>query len=363
MAPGFRVLPARDRMSREWFRSALIAASLLASSIAAAAPEQLASAPVVLREASETAGYDGVVEAMRQTVVAAQVSGAVVAITVRPGDTVQEGQVVARIDARAAEQTAAAGDAQVQAARASLEVATREVERQRQLYEKRYISQGALERAEAQYKATRAQLSAQLAQAGAARTQSSFYVVKAPYAGVVSEVPAVLGDMAMPGRPLLTVYDPGALRVTASVPETAILRMDADRAARIQLPSLPPARQWIAPARVEVLPTVDAGTHTVQVRLELPAGTPGVTPGMFARAWLPTAGEKRARLYVPAAAVVRRAEMTGLYVIDPNGRPVLRQVRVGGNAGDAVEILTGVTAGERVALDPQAAARVRWGAP
>ena len=66
-----------------------------------------------------------------------------------------------------------------------------------------------------------------------------------------------------------------------------------------------------------------------------------------------------ARFYVPAKAVVRRAEMTGLYVIDPNGRPVLRQVRLGRTVDDTVEILAGVTAGERVAIDPQAAARVR----
>ena len=51
--------------------------------------------------------------------------------------------------------------------------------------------------------------------------------------------------------------------------------------------------------------------------------------------------------------------MTGLYVIDPAGQPLLRQVRLGAMAGDSIEILSGVSAGERVALDPQAAARVR----
>ena len=60
---------------------------------------------------------------------------------------------------------------------------------------------------------------------------------------------------------------------------------------------------------------------------------------------------------MPTKAVVRRAEMTGLYVIDPDGRPVLRQVRLGRTVNDTIEILTGVSAGERVALDPQVAAR------
>jgi hypothetical protein len=62
---------------------------------------------------------------------------------------------------------------------------------------------------------------------------------------------------------------------------------------------------------------------------------------------------------VPASAIVRRAELTGVYVVDADGVPALRQVRLGRKAGDTVEILAGVSAGERVALDPQAAARVR----
>ncbi len=61
---------------------------------------------------------------------------------------------------------------------------------------------------------------------------------------------------------------------------------------------------------------------------------------------------------VPQAAVVRRAELTALYVLDSAGKPVLRQVRLGRPDGDQVEILSGLSAGERVATDPQAAARV-----
>ena len=221
--------------------------------------------------AGDSASFDGVVEAIRQTVVAAQVPGAVVAIDVKVGDVVKAGQVLARIDARAAEQNVAASDAQVQSARATLEVATKEFDRQKQLFEKNYTSQAALERAEAQFKATQAQVSAQLAQAGAARAQSGFFVVKAPYGGVVAEVPVALGDMAMPGRPLLTIYDPAALRVTAAIPQTDIARLASGQPVKIQFPGLPAGRQWVTPARVTVLPTADPGTHTAQIRLDLPA--------------------------------------------------------------------------------------------
>jgi RND family efflux transporter MFP subunit len=325
-----------------------------------AAPAQVASGPAVQ-------AFDGVVEAVRQTVVAAQVPGAVVQLDVKVGDRVKAGQLLLRLDARAADQTAAAGDAQVRAARAALDLASKDFERQKQLFHKNYISQAALERAESEFKSTQAQASAQLAQAGAARTQSGFYVVRAPFAGVVAEVPVALGDMAMPGRALLTLYDPSALRVTGSVPQSVSAQAATGLPLRIELPGLPAATGWITPARVQVLPTVDAATHTVQVRADLPANLAGLSPGMFARLWLPVAQLQAAAGTAPAAAtlsvslpaVVRRAEMTGVYVLDPNGKPVLRQVRLGRVEGNRIEVLSGLMAGEQVVSDPQSAARAR----
>lgn len=310
-----------------------------------------------------TAGFDGVVEAVRQTVVAAQVAGAVVQLDVKVGDRVAAGQVLLRLDARAAEQTAAAGDAQVLAARAGLDLARQDLERQRQLARDAFISAAALERAEAQFKATQAQVNAQLAQAGAARTQSGLSVVRAPFAGVVAEVPVALGDMAMPGRPLLTVYDPAALRVTAALPQSVAASLPPNLAGtlpRIELPGLPADKAAPQPLRAQLLPTVDPATHTVQLRADLPTGLAGVAPGLYARVWLPVpaaASGAPATLAVPRSAVVRRAELTALYVLDPAGLPTLRQVRLGRSEGDRVEVLAGLAAGERVATDPQAAAR------
>lgn len=303
---------------------------------------------------ARSASYEAVVEAVRQTVVAAQVPGAVVEIDAKAGDRVRAGQVLLRLDARAAQQTAAASAAQVQAARAAQDAATREFERQRQLFEKNYISRAALERAEAQYKSAQAEAAAQLASAGAARTQSDFHVVRAPYAGVVADVAVVLGDMAMPGRPLLTLYDPAALRIKAAVPQTAIARLGPGSQ---PLGEIPGVAQAIVPVRTQLLPTVDPATHTLELRLDLPP-LPGVAPGMFARAWLPAA-DGESRLYVPARAVLRRAELAAVYVVGTDGKPLLRQVRLGRVEGDRVEILGGVAAGEQVALDPEQAARVR----
>jgi multidrug efflux pump subunit AcrA (membrane-fusion protein) len=97
------------------------------------------------------------------------------------------------------------------------------------------------------------------------------------------------------------------------------------------------------------------------VRLDLPAGAADLTPGMFARVWRALDGDAAtpAAVSVPRKAIVRRAELTGLYVLDAEGRPLLRQVALGRASGDSVEILSGLSAGERVVTDPETATRVR----
>ena len=314
------------------------------------------------RDAADRISLDAVVEAVRQTTLSAQVPGAIVSLRVKAGDSVKAGQELLRIDARSASQNATASDAQVQAAQSALNVASKDYERQKQLFQKQYISQSALDRAQAQWQATQAQVRALQAQAGVAKTQSGFFAINAPYAGVISEVPVALGDMAMPGRALVTMHDPSELRVTAAVPQSVIAGLSDTSAVQFELPGL--ASGLLRPTRVQVLPVVDAATHTAQVRLGLPSGIKGVAPGAFARIWLPLGPAKGAtpkgeRFYVPASAVVRRSEMTGLYVVNPQGLALLRQVRLGSKKGDLVEILSGVSKGDRVAVDPQAAARVR----
>jgi RND family efflux transporter MFP subunit len=264
-----------------------------------------------------------------------------------------------RIDARAADQTAAAGAAQARAARAAMEVAAREFAQQQQLFAQGYISQAALDRADAHFKTAQAESSAQLASAEAAKTHSDFYIIKAPYDAVVANVSVVLGDMAMPGRPLLALYDPTALRVTAAIPQTAVAELGGQLASQVEIPGA--AAGLVRPVHVQLLPTVDVASHTLELRLDLPPNTKAV-PGMFARAWLSglgTGGTGDARLFVPSQALVRRSEFAAVYVIGRNGKPMLRQVRPGRSEGGQVEVLSGVAAGERVALDPQAAARIR----
>ncbi len=322
----------------------------------AAAETVLKTAPV--RQVTSGGMYtaEGVVESVKTTQVAAEMQGSITTLTVKAGDVVKAGQVLARIDTRVANQQAISSRAQAAAADAQLFAARQAFERKKRLFEKQYISQAALEQAEAEYKTAEAQTRAQQAEISIANVKTGLHTVQAPYSGVVAEVTAELGDMAMPGKPLLVLYDPRMMRVLASVPQDRLSRLDAKAALQVEIPgSSKPA--FTVPARnMTVLPVADVVSHQVPVRVNLPDGLQGLAPGMFARIGLALGdAAESARLLVPASAVMRRGELALVYVV-VDARPQLRQVKLGKPQGDAIEILSGVEAGERVALDPLAAA-------
>ena len=327
-------------------RFAFAIATLLAASGLAA--QELSSAPVELRSIELTYSAEAVVEAVRQSTVSAQIQGRIVDIRFDVGDRVEQGEVIVRIDERQVGQAAAASAAQVGEAQAALANARAQYERTRQLLAQKFISRAALDRAEAEYRAAQARVTALLAGAAAAQTERSFATIVAPYSGVVSARHVELGEMAVPGKPLMTGFDPSTLRVVASVPATRIGAVRAIGRARIEVPSL---GSWLEVKSMTVVPTADPRTQTTQVRLDLPEDVRGIFPGVYARAHFVTGTAPR--LLVPRAAVFHRSELTAVYVLRPDGRPQLRQIRLGA-AGDevAIEVLAGVRPGERVALEP-----------
>jgi RND family efflux transporter MFP subunit len=341
-------------------RRLILASAFALSSLPMGSVLANADATKTMAVASNAAGVaemslDAVVEAVRQATLATQVAGTIVGLGVKAGDRVRAGQELVRIDASAAQQQVVGSTAQLEAAQASLNVAGKDLERQKQLFQKQYISQGALDRAQAQWEAARAQVQAQQAQTRVAQTQTGFFSVRAPFNGVVSDVAVTLGDMAMPGRPLVTLHDPSALRLSAAVPQSMLEGVRHQlTAVRYEIAGHSP--KPVTAATAQLLPSVDPITHTAQLRLALPAGIEGLVPGMFARVWVPAAKaagiSQGASVFLPMSVIVRRAEMTGVYVMDAQGKPRLRQVRLGRVSGQSVEVLSGVSAGEQVVTDP-----------
>lgn len=310
--------------------------------------KRLRTGGVELREVDVDYTAEALIEAVRQSTVSAQIAGRIVELRFDVGDYVKKGEVIARIDERAVSQAEAASVAQVREAQAALANARAQYERSKQLLAQKFISQAALDQSEAAYKSAQARVSALLAGAGQAATEKSFATIVAPYSGVVSARHVELGEMATPGKPLLTGFDPSTLRVVANVPQAEVAAIQAGAKARVEVPSL---GRWVDVKSLVIVPSADPRTHTTRIRLELPADVRGVYPGVYARAHFVVG--RALRLLVPRAAIVRRSEVTAVYVIGGDGTPRLRQVRLGEAADESfVEVLAGLQAGERVALEP-----------
>ncbi|MBI4808344.1 MAG: efflux RND transporter periplasmic adaptor subunit [Nitrosomonadales bacterium] len=322
----------------------LSAVLLAANSIAA---EPLATAPVQYREVEQTYSVDGVVEATRQSTVSAQISGRVKALFFDVGDRVTKGQIILKIDEREADQALAGSRAQLSQAQAALQNARLNYERSQQLFEQKFISQAALDKAKSDYEMARAQAEASEAGAQQSALAQSYTSVLAPYGGVVSARMVELGEMVTVGKPLMTGFDPSQLRVIANVPQHKLKDIGSRPSVMVEVPSL---SRWIKSATVTVQPSADARTHSIQVRVDLPSNQANLYPGMFVRTHFVVG--KESKMLIPVSAVVRRSEVVAVYVVDDKEVPRLRQVRLGeANAQNEIEVLAGLNVGERVARE------------
>lgn len=280
---------------------------------------------------------ESLVEAVQQATVGAQLAGRVLEVKADAGQSVKKGDVLMRIDAREAAEAARAAEAQYANAKVSYE-------RTKSLVAQKFMSGAALDKAKADFDAAAANRSA----AGASQSHAT---IVAPITGIVARRHAELGDMAMPGVPLFTIYQPGSLRVTASIPQHRLKEMRSVKTARVEFPEL---GKWVDSNSVQLLPTADASTHVSQVRVSLP-DVADAMPGMFARVHFVTGQAEK--LTVPAVAVLRRGEVAAVYVQTPDNRLSLRQLRLGDTVGQGeIEVLAGLASGDKVVTDPVKAA-------
>jgi RND family efflux transporter MFP subunit len=306
------------------------------------------TAKVGYQNTDKSYSTEATVEAVRQSTVSAQVAGRITAVNFDVGDFVKAGQVIVRIDPSELSQAVAGSRAQVAQAEAQLANAQANYERQLQLFQQKFISKAALDRATADYRAAQASAQAARAGAGQASTVRSYTTLTAPFSGVVMARHAEVGEMASPGKPLMTGFDPSDLRVVANIPQYKL--SDIQKATRVSV-EIPSQKKWIEAKGITVLPSADTATHTIKVRIDLPDSLSGIIPGIYARAYFAT-GETR-KLVIPASAVVQRSEVAGVYVVDAKNHLSLRQVRLGDpTARGDVEVLAGLNPGEIIALDP-----------
>jgi RND family efflux transporter MFP subunit len=317
------------------------------------APGVLTTAPAEVRTVSREYRLDAVVEAVNRTTVSAQTQGQVEAILFDVDDYVDKGAVVARLKDTEHRARVAQAEADVQSASARLEQTREAHARVQGLYARKSVSESDMDRATADLATARATLDAATARLGQAREQLQYTLIRAPYSGIVTHRHMQVGEMASPGQPVMTGVSLDELRVIADVPQSVIPSVRNGAAARVYLPD----GRVVESRDITVFPFADLGSNTFKVRVALPPSEDGVARSLFPGMYVKTGfavGEKQ-ELTVPKQSVVQRSEVTAVYVVTPGDHVHFRQIRLGRALDDAWVVLSGLTAGEPVALDPIAA--------
>lgn len=346
-------------MARHHAIAMLLGASLAAASMPARSEGGKLMVPTIKVQAQSQAAtmeWDGVIQAVRQSTVAAQVPGNITALLVKAGDSVKAGQALARIDDRDTQAALTRTQADVAQADAQLTNARQQWERSQALKAQGFISAAALDSAQAQWRAAQASVNAAKAGQAQAALAKGFTTLTAPFDGKVLSTQADVGDLAAPGRPVLTMYSPQAMRAVVQVPASQADRVRTAQAAEVFLPanSAQAKPQWVRATRVASLPGADPVSQTVEWRLDLPATAtlPGQTVRVrFSGMAAPSSnGVAEAGLTVPAQAVVQRGELTGVYVMR-EGQFMLQAVRTAPMSAQAttVTVLSGLRAGDTIA--------------
>lgn len=314
------------------------------------ATPDLATIAVDADSATSGPGWDGVVEAVQQAVISAQTSGRIARIEADVTDRVAAGAVLLRLTDVEQKAGLDAAQAQLKAAEAMLAEAESRHRRASELVGKQLLSRADYDVARAARDSAQAARDAAQATVQQASQTAAYTIVRAPYAGIVSARRVEAGETVVPGQPLFGFYAPGALRIEVQVPQSVAAGVRARPKARVVFGD----GRAVEGASVTVFPSADPQSHTVTVRVGLPALAPAPEPGVTAKVLFPSVAEGSALRSVPVAALVQRGEVSGVYVVE-GSRVSLRQLRLGARHGAQVEVIAGLEPGERIAADPVAA--------
>ena len=295
----------------------------------------------------------GTVKARNQAIVCARIAGNVTGVYVKEGDRVARGKLMVAIEA-AESGAAAAGAASgvdeaaraLDEARARKTLADATFERYRRLFQEKAVTpqefEGRqMEQAVALQGVARAEARLSQARQGArgAGTIAGYGKVAAPIAGLVVAKQVEAGQTVFPGTPLVTVEGDGGYRLEVAAGEGLLGKLKRGDQVGVDLGGAP------ASGRIaEIVPTVDPVTRTFTVKLDLSAK--GLRSGSFGKA-LFRVGQRQG-ITVPAAAVVERGALTSVWAVSRDGIARLRLVKLGAPLGSRVEVLSGLSAGERI---------------
>jgi RND family efflux transporter MFP subunit len=302
----------------------------------------------------------GTLHAKESSTLSAEVPGRVQQVLVHEGDSVKAGQTLLLLDdvtlreqVNQAQAGVKAAESQQAVAQSDARLASSTLERYHKLESEKSVSPQEMdevtrraEAAEARLEAVRAQTVQAQAQERSARTMLSYTRLTAPYAGVITARMVDPGAMAAPGVPLLQIDQAGPLQLVTTVDESAIQSVHKGMNVPVTIDS---AATKITGSVAEILPAADAVSHSILVKITLPASAL-LRAGLYGSAEF-SSGTHQAIL-IPHSAVVTRGSLSCAYVLDVQGIAQLRYITVGSTNGNLVEVLSGISAGEKLVEAP-----------
>lgn len=300
-------------------------------------------APVAAQPLARTVEASGSVEAWEMVPVGSETGGlTATAVYVDEGSYVRQGQVLVKLNDAVLTSQLRQQDAAVASAKATLAQAEANLGRARELRQKGYLAQAALDARIAEQRTAQAQVQAAQAARAETATRRSQTEVRAPVAGLIASRSVVKGQIVPAGQELFRLVRDGRLELSAQVPEQQI------RLIRPGMPATVNGEGATSAGIVRIVtPQIDPQTRVGLARISLAAGS-GLKPGMFARASIATGAQPA--LTVPQNSVVFREDKPGVYVLDPTSHVRFRAVQTGARVGDRVEIVAGLNGGERVVI-------------
>jgi RND family efflux transporter MFP subunit len=341
-----------------WTNPAMLGSALLLTVVAcgprdhpetASAPTRIQGAAVTVRDTTLAATFDaaGVAAPLQQATLSTKIMGTVTAVLVQEGDRVAAGRPLVRIDARDLAAKSAQAGASIADAEAMRREARTQADRIRALYVDSAATRAQLDAVETGLARAEAAVRVAHAAAGELGAVSSYATIRAPFAGVVTRRFVDPGAFATPGAPLVSVQDASTLRITASAPPDAVRDVRRGQALAATIEGRP------VTATVEgVVPAANGNLYVVNALVANPGRA--ILAGSAATLALPT-GTRAARV-IPAAAVTREGDLTGVVLRSASGDET-RWVRLGRTVGDLVEVTAGLRVGDQVVV-PATAARV-----
>lgn len=294
---------------------------------------------------TEYSEVPGSLRAVDRTDVAARIMARIESIAVQAGDRVEQGDVLAVLDDRELKAALDQAAQSVAAARSDFRNAAADLDRFEELHASGAVSRSDLDQARNRHEVAEARVEGATHAETAAAAALSHATITAPIAGVIVDRLAQPGDTAAPGRPLLSIYNPGAFRMEAAAPESLGAKLQPGDMLGVRLDAL----DLDTRGAVElIVPQASAASRTVLVKVRLPA-TEGMVEGMFGRLFVPAM--ERARVCVPLSAVRETGQLSFVDVVGPENRLERRYVKLGDHSEyGRIEALSGLDGGEEVIL-------------